>query len=230
MTSLALPSGPLTVIAIGAHPDDIEIGCGGTLLELTLGRQVDLRTLVLTGIPERQAEAVHAAAAFGASRPPTFGGLPDARLPQYWGDVKDALHAFRDDSPRPDLVFVPRADDAHQDHRLLGTMAPTVWRGPLVLHYEIPKWDGDLGRPNVYVPLSEATARRKVDLLEQSFPSQHDRDWWDDEFFLSIMRLRGAETQSRYAEAFSAAKLTISALPTTTSAPTPTQTTTTERP
>jgi hypothetical protein len=78
-----------------------------------------------------------------------------------------------------------------------------------VLHYEIPKWDGDLGRPNVYLPVSEAHARRKVELLNAVFPSQRDRDWWDDEFFLSIMRLRGAETQSRYAEAFSATKLTI---------------------
>lgn len=210
MTTLTLPSGPLVVLAVGAHPDDIEIGCGGTLLELASRREVDLRTLVLTGVPERQAEAERAADAFGASQPPVFAGLPDARLPEHWGAVKDAVHTFRDAGPRPDLVFVPRSDDAHQDHRLLGTMAPTVWRGPLVLQYEIPKWDGDLGRPNLYVPLPKRIARRKVELLHSSFPSQHDRDWWDDEFFLSIMRLRGAETQSRYAEAFFASKLTIS--------------------
>ncbi|MGN6205861.1 PIG-L deacetylase family protein [Humibacter sp.] len=221
MTALDLPPGPLTVFAIGAHPDDIEIGCGATLLSLASRGHVDLRTLVATGTPERQEEARRAAEAFGASREPVFGALPDARLPEYWGAVKDLLHAFRDDNPRPDVVFVPRSEDAHQDHRLLGSLVPTVWRGPLVLHYEIPKWDGDLGRPNVYVPVSEADASRKVGLLNSLFPSQHGRDWWDDEFFLSIMRLRGAEAQhgsgaadstgrqSRYAEAFSAAKLII---------------------
>ncbi|MGN6198942.1 PIG-L deacetylase family protein [Humibacter sp.] len=222
MSALGLPPGPLTMFAIGAHPDDIEIGCGATLLSLTSRGNVDLRTLVATGTPERQEEARRAAEAFGASREPVFGGLPDARLPEHWGAVKDLLHAFRDDNPRPDVVFVPRSEDAHQDHRLLGDLVPTVWRGPLVLHYEIPKWDGDLGRPNVYLPVSEADATHKVGLLNSLFPSQHGRDWWDDEFFLSIMRLRGAEAQqgprgdngerrgSRYAEAFSASKLIIS--------------------
>jgi LmbE family N-acetylglucosaminyl deacetylase len=210
MTFLALPAGPLSVLAAGAHPDDIEIGCGATLLTLAQRGDVEIRTLVLTGTPERESEARRAAEMFGASRPPAFVGLPDARLPEHWGPTKDALHAFREENPRPDVVFVPRPDDAHQDHRLLGTLAPTVWRGPLVLHYEIPKWDGDLGRPNVYVPLSDETAARKVKLLNAAYPSQHSRDWWDDEFFLSIMRLRGAETQRRYAEAFTAAKLTIS--------------------
>jgi LmbE family N-acetylglucosaminyl deacetylase len=209
MTTLGLPVGPLVVFAIGAHPDDIEIGCGATLLSLAERGDVEIRTLVVTGVPERQEEARRAASAFGASVEPVFGRLPDARLPEHWGAVKDLLHSFRDANPRPDLIFVPRSEDAHQDHRLLGTLAPTVWRGPLVLHYEIPKWDGDLGRPNVYLPVSEAHARRKVELLNAVFPSQRDRDWWDDEFFLSIMRLRGAETQSRYAEAFSATKLTI---------------------
>lgn len=210
MTALTLPAGPLTIFAIGAHPDDIEIGCGGTLLTLAERADVELRTLVVTGTPERRAEALQAARAFGASREPAFGGLPDARLPEHWGATKDVLHAFRDDNPRPHVVFVPRPDDAHQDHRLLGTMVPTVWRGPLVLHYEIPKWDGDLGRPNVYLPLTDETAARKVQLLNSSYPSQHSRDWWDDEFFLSLMRLRGAETQSRYAEAFTASKVTLS--------------------
>jgi LmbE family N-acetylglucosaminyl deacetylase len=213
MTSLSLPAGPLVVYAIGAHPDDIEIGCGGTLLTLARRGDVEIRTLVLTGTPEREAEARRAAGLFGATGDPMLGGLPDARLPEHWGAVKDLLHAFRDAGPRPDLVLAPRAEDAHQDHRLLGTMVPTVWRGPLVLHYEIPKWDGDLGRPNVYVPIDAGTARRKVELLNDAYPSQHARDWWDDEFFLGIMRIRGAETQSRYAEAFTSTKSTLSLEP-----------------
>jgi LmbE family N-acetylglucosaminyl deacetylase len=210
VSTITLSGGPLVVFAIGAHPDDIEIGCGGTLLTLGERGDVDVRTLVLTGTEERQAEAAAASRAFGVTPAPTFAGLPDTRLPEHWGAVKDALHAFREENPRPDVVFVTRFDDAHQDHALLGKLAPTVWRGSLLLHYEIPKWDGDLGRPNVYVPLRDEAAAHKVRLLNESFPSQHDRDWWDDEFFLSMMRLRGAETQHRYAEAFYGTKLALS--------------------
>jgi LmbE family N-acetylglucosaminyl deacetylase len=210
MTALTFPAGPLVVLALGAHPDDIEIGCGGTLLMLGERGDVDIRTLVLTGTSDRVTEAVVAAEAFGASQRPVFGELPDARLPEHWGAVKDLLHVFCDNAPRPHVVLVPRPDDAHQDHALLGQLAPTVWRGPLILHYEIPKWDGDLGQPNVYFPLSDTIAARKVRLLNDSFPSQRRRDWWDDEFFFGVMRLRGAEAQHRFAEAFTSAKLTIS--------------------
>lgn len=206
---LDLPPGPLLVLAIGAHPDDIEIGCGGTLLRLRERAGVEIRTLIVTGTPDRQKEALAAAVAFGAAEPPIFGGLRDTRLPADWDEVKDALHAFRDLHPNPAIVFVPRADDAHQDHALLGRLAPTAWRGALILHFEIPKWDGDFGRPNVYVPLSAETAHLKVSLLNEVFPSQHARDWWDDEFFLGLMRLRGAETQERYAEAFTSTKLSL---------------------
>lgn len=209
MTSLDLPSGPLRIAAIGAHPDDIEIGCGGTLLALAARPQVEIRTLVLTGTPEREAEARHAATLFGASGEPRFGQLADTRLPAVWNTVKDRLHEFRDEYPEPDIVFAPRPDDAHQDHSLVGTLATSVWRGPLVLSYEIPKWDGDLARPNTYVELSPEGARQKVERLNGAFPSQHARDWWDDEFFLSLMRLRGAEVQTRYAEAFFATKLSL---------------------
>lgn len=208
MTLLQLPDGPLTVAAIGAHPDDIEIGCGATLLTLAARGGVVIHPLVLTATPERAGEATAAAAAFGAL-PPVLTMLPDARLPEHWGAVKDALHEFRDRIPRPDIVFAPSPEDAHQDHRLLGTMVPTVWRGPLVLHYEIPKWDGDLSRPNVYSPVEPDVAARKIRLLDEAFPSQHSRDWWDEEFFLSLLRLRGAETQHRYAEAFHVRKLTV---------------------
>ena len=110
---------------------------------------------------------------------------------------------------RPDIVLAPRADDAHQDHRLVGQLASTVWRDALILHYEIPKWDADLLPPTHYVAVSETNARRKVELLNLSFPSQCQRDWWDDELFLGLMRLRGIETRSRYAEGFFAAKVAL---------------------
>jgi LmbE family N-acetylglucosaminyl deacetylase len=101
-------------------------------------------------------------------------------------------------------------DDAHQDHRLLGAMAPTVWRDALVLHYEIPKWDGDLGRSNCYVPISPELGQRKVSLLNKHYPSQQSRDWWDDETFFALMRIRGMERRSRYAEAFQTSKAVLS--------------------
>jgi LmbE family N-acetylglucosaminyl deacetylase len=209
MSGLVLPDGALTVIALGAHPDDIEIGCGGTLLTLLRREGVSVRTLVLTGTEERRAEAEAAASAVGASTPPVFGGFPDARLPEHWGAVKDTLHAFRDSGGTPDLIFAPRPDDAHQDHALLGSMVSTVWRGPLILHYEIPKWDGDAGRPNLYVPLTPETAEEKIRLLNESFPSQRGRGWWDDELFSSMLRLRGMECGSRSAEAFRVDKATL---------------------
>jgi LmbE family N-acetylglucosaminyl deacetylase len=109
----------------------------------------------------------------------------------------------------PDLVIAPSADDAHQDHRVIGELVPTVFRDQLYLAYEIPKWDGDLSRPTVYVPLSAEVARRKVELLNTCYPSQHHRDWWDDEVFLGLARLRGMECRAPYAEAFRCAKSVI---------------------
>ena len=109
-------------------------------------------------------------------------------------------------SGSPDLVIAPSVRDAHQDHRTIGEIVPTVFRDQLYLAYEIPKWDGDIGQPSVYVPLAPELARLKVELLHKSFPSQRDRDWWDDEVFLGLARLRGMECRAPYAEAFSCMK------------------------
>jgi LmbE family N-acetylglucosaminyl deacetylase len=199
---------PLSVLAIGAHPDDIEIGAGGTLLSLaqSYGR---LRAcyVVLTGPPERQLEAKAAAAEFlsGADLSVRLFDLPEGRLPAAWGHVKDAIEEVMS-SFRPDLVVAPQADDAHQDHRTIAEIVPTVFRDQLYLGYEVPKWDGDFGRPTVYVPLSAEVARRKVELLRKCFPSQRGRDWWDDDVFLGLARLRGMECRAQYAEAFACAK------------------------
>ncbi len=210
---LRLPDGPLTVACVAAHPDDVEIACGGTLLELAAGRgaagsAVTGHWLTLTGTDDRVAEAQAAAEAFLPGATTTFAGFADGYLPERWGDVKRALHDFAD-GICPDLVLVPWAGDAHQDHRLVARLAPTVWRSALLLHYEIPKWDGDVGRPQLYVPLDDATVRRKVDLLHASYPSQHTRDWWDDELFLGFARTRGMEAKTRYAEAFHVTKVAL---------------------
>jgi len=210
MLGLQLPHGPLEVLCLGAHPDDIEIGCGGTLLHLAARRGTDLRltALVLTGTPERVAESTAALEEILPSTKTNFVGLPDGRLPEHWNAVKDTLEGLAREC-RPRLVLAPRTDDAHQDHRLIGTLVPTVWRDALVLHYEIPKWDGDISSPSHYVPIDDATARAKVDLLNRSFGSQLAHDWWDEELFLGLMRVRGMECRSRYAEAFYAHKVLL---------------------
>jgi LmbE family N-acetylglucosaminyl deacetylase len=210
MRKLSLPSGPLQLVCLAAHPDDVEIAAGGTLLALAERGNVEGHWLTLTGSPERRAEAKSAASAFVPDSQSSFHAFPDGRLPAHWNEVKNIVHDFAATVPDADVLLAPRMDDAHQDHRLLGTMAPTVWRDALVLHYEIPKWDGDLGRSNCYVPITPAVGQRKVSLLNEHYRSQHDRDWWDDETFLALMRIRGMECRSRYAEAFQATKAVLS--------------------
>ncbi|MEX0429535.1 PIG-L deacetylase family protein [Nocardioides sp. DS6] len=208
MLGLHLPDGPLDVLCLGAHPDDIEIGCGGTLLRLATRPGLRLTTMVLTGTSDRVAESTAALEEILPAVKTHFPGLLDGRLPDHWNAVKDALEGLAREC-RPGLVLAPRTDDAHQDHRLVGTLVPTVWRDALVLHYEIPKWDGDVSAPTHYVPLDDTTARAKVDLLNRSFPSQHAHDWWDDELFLGLMRVRGMECRSRYAEAYHTHKVLV---------------------
>jgi LmbE family N-acetylglucosaminyl deacetylase len=205
---------PLSVLTIGAHPDDIEIGAGGTLLTLAESRPgLRARYVVLTGTEERQSEARNAAAAFlpGAELTVDLHHLPEGRLPAVWDRVKDILEAVAQ-TWAPDLILAPSCSDAHQDHRTIGEVLPTVFRNQLSLSYEIPKWDGDLGRPSIYFPLAPEVAQRKVELLHKCFPSQASRDWWDDEVFLGLARLRGMECRAPYSEAFTCTKAVVQPL------------------
>lgn len=199
------------VLVLGAHPDDIEIGCGGTLLTLA-ERHPDLTVtwVVATLSGDRRMEAHRAAELFMPGHKVEFieGGLPDGRLPGCWAGVKELLEGVAQGRSF-DAILAPSRTDSHQDHRTIGEIVPTVWRDQLVLSYEIPKWDGDLSRLNAFVPLTEDIVRRKVALLHEAFPSQHGRQWWDPEVFLGLARLRGVECQSRYAEAFSVDKVTL---------------------
>jgi len=209
---LGAPSGArLSVLAIGAHPDDIEIGAGGTLLTLA-GNQpgLQVRYVVLTGTADRQLEARNAASAFlpGAEVTIELHDMPEGRLPALWGEVKEILEEVAR-SCSPDIIIAPARGDAHQDHRTIGEITPSVFRDQLYLAYEIPKWDGDLSRPGIYFPLSAGVVRRKVELLHKAFPSQLARDWWDEEVFLGLARLRGMECRASYAEAFTCAKSLI---------------------
>jgi LmbE family N-acetylglucosaminyl deacetylase len=210
MRALRFDHGPFHVVAVGAHPDDIELGCGGTLLRLSARASVTFTYVLLSGSEARAEEARRAARVFARDAAVFQFALPDGRLPAHWGDVKQSLEDVAARVARADLVLAPRVDDAHQDHRLVGRLVPTVWRDALALHYEIPKWDGDMGMPAHYVTLTADDARRKVESLDAVFPSQRSRDWWDEELFFGLMRLRGMECRTRYAEAFWVSKAVIS--------------------
>jgi LmbE family N-acetylglucosaminyl deacetylase len=214
MLALELPAPterPFRLLAVGAHPDDIEIGAGGTLLRLAQDRPgIEARYVVLTGTDERRREAEDAARSFLSSAKLTLDllDLPEGRLPVAWSDVKDALEAVAG-SDKPDLIIAPSRLDAHQDHRTIGEIIPTVFRDTLVFSYEIPKWDGDLHQPSCYIPLTSQIAHSKVDLLHKCYPSQQHRDWWDNEVFLGLARIRGMECRAQYAEAFHCTKAVV---------------------
>ncbi|MER6748210.1 PIG-L deacetylase family protein [Streptomyces fungicidicus] len=210
---IRLGSGRLDrVVAVGAHCDDIAIGAGGTLLTLCQARPgVRVDALVLSGGGgEREEEERAALAAFcpGADLRLTVLKLPDGRMPAHWEEAKSAVEELRGRT-EPDLVLAPRTEDAHQDHRGLAKLMSTAFRDHLVLGYEIVKWDGDLGRMAAYQPLSPDLAERKVRLLQEHYPSQRHRPWYDREAFLGLARIRGIECHARYAEAFAVTKLTL---------------------
>jgi LmbE family N-acetylglucosaminyl deacetylase len=201
-----------SVALVGAHCDDIAIGAGATLMQLTRdhpGIVVDV--LVLTGAStEREVEEKNAFAAMCgvAEVRLTVADLPDGRLPEHWGAVKHRLAEFRRGC-EPDIVLGPQRGDSHQDHRLLAELMPTEFRDHLILGYEIPKWESDLPKPTVYRPIEAATAVEKSKLLHECYRSQLGRDWFDDDTFLGLMRLRGVQCHSRYAEAFVTEKTVI---------------------
>ncbi|GAA3246895.1 PIG-L deacetylase family protein [Nonomuraea helvata] len=200
------------VVALGAHCDDIAIGAGASLYTICRSRPgTRVHALVLSGGGSAREEEERAAlAAFcpGADLRLTVLKLPDGRLPAHWDEAKNALEDLRAQAD-PDLILAPWTGDAHQDHRGLAQLVPTVWRDHLTLGYEIVKWDGDLGRPSVYQPLDDEVAETKVRLLQEHYPSQRHRPWYDREAFLGLARIRGIECGARYAEAFHVNKLTI---------------------
>ena len=201
------------ILCLGAHCDDIEIGCGGTLLKLlesSPGVHVDW--IVFSSSAVREAEARAGAARFLAAagsanvvvesfRERYFPYVPE--LKEYF----DVLGA----TLRPDIVFTHFRDDLHQDHVLLANLVLNTFRDHLILEYEIPKWDGDLGRPAVFVPLGEEQVHAKVEAIWDAYESQRDKHWFTKETFLATMRLRGIECKapSGYAEAFHCRKLVL---------------------
>jgi LmbE family N-acetylglucosaminyl deacetylase len=203
---IGLPTGHLKSVAvIGAHCDDIAIGVGATLLEITHRHpDVIVHALVFTGGgTEREVEEKNAFAAMcgEAEVRLTVCDLPDGRLLQHWDAVKQRLADFRWGC-EPDVVFAPHRADHHQDHRVVAELTPTEFRDHLVFGYEILKWEADLPAPSVYLPIPAATAWRKTALLHDCYPSQTGCEWFDDDAFLGLMRVRGLQCRNKYAEAF----------------------------
>jgi LmbE family N-acetylglucosaminyl deacetylase len=211
---LAAPGDRLSVLCLGAHSDDIEIGAGGTLLSLQeRGVRLDVHWCVLSGVGERESEARNSASEFlsatGRSQIEIMS-FRDSFFPEQGDAIKSWFAALRE-RVDPDLIFTHRRGDAHQDNRHVCRLTWNTFRDHCILEYEIPKWDGDMGQPNLYVPISADALRKKIDLLSTHFGSQRSKQWFDPETFLGLARLRGMECRApeRYAEAFVGRKLAL---------------------
>jgi len=217
MINLTLDAGAAetpTILCLGAHSDDIEIGCGGTVLRLAeqYPRSV-FHWVVFSASGVREAEAMRAASLFvEASRlkGPVLMAFPDGFMPFAGAEIKKVFEGLKKEIS-PTLILTHTRRDAHQDHRLLAELTWNTFRDHLILEYEIPKYDGDMGRPNVFVPLEGSICETKVRHLMEAFQSQHSKRWFRQDTFLSLMRLRGMECNapSGYAEAFYGRKLVL---------------------
>jgi len=201
-----------SVVCVGAHSDDIEIGAGGAIAAIAAAKpEVSFTFVVLSADDRRAEEAVASAEALLGERVEVHvGGFNDGYLPyRDPAGVKDYFSAVL--PPHADLVFGPSHDDAHQDHRFVSDLLGEVYRDQVILGYEVVKYDGDLGRPNVYFPLTAEAARSKADHIRTYFGSQAAKPWFNDETFTSIMRLRGLESRAPegYAEAFYSPKVVV---------------------
>jgi LmbE family N-acetylglucosaminyl deacetylase len=205
-------STPVRVLCLGAHPDDIEIGCGGLILQLLhTHKRVAIDWVVFSAEGRREREAHRSAALFARSarhlRVLVFK-FRDGFFPYEGGAIKDVFESLKSDLD-PDLVLTHYRDDRHQDHRVISDLAWNTFRDHCVLEYEVPKYDGDLGVPNFFVPFDGQTCRRKVTFLRRAFGTQRNKHWFKDETFTGLMRLRGMECRAPegYAEAFYGRKI-----------------------
>ncbi len=198
---------PKRLLALGAHSDDIEIGCGGTLLRFAAERPgLEVLWVVFAATPERAVEARASAGAFlegVRSARVVVRDYRDGFLPYSAAAVKDEFEGLKREFD-PDLVFTHYREDRHQDHRLVSDLTWNTWRDHLILEYEIPKYDGDLGSPNFFCVLPAPTLERKVALLQRHFPSQASKPWFKADLFRAMARIRGMESSAPdgFSEAF----------------------------
>ena len=204
------PTNPLQVLCVGAHSDDIEIGSGGTILRLLAERpSTRVRWVVLSATEEREREARASAEAFlqdAAEATVAVERFQESYFPYLGAGIKDYFNELRT-RVEPDLVFCPHRHDEHQDHRMVAELVWNTFRDHLIAEYEIPKYEGDLGHPNLFVRLTRSIADRKLALLQEHFPSQHGKYWFRPETFSGMMALRGVEAGADLAEAFHVRKL-----------------------
>ena len=205
---------PLNVLCLGAHCDDIEIGCGGTLLELTRSRAVNCTWVVFCSNDIRSKEAQNCAESFlsdATCRDIRINSFRDGFLPYSAVQVKEYFESLKN-IVNPDLIFTHYRNDKHQDHRFLAELALNTYRDHLILEYEIPKYDGDLGQPNLHIPISQELVHDKVEAIYNYYVSQQGKKWFDTGLFRSLMRIRGMETNSPsdYAESFYIHKAVLS--------------------
>lgn len=205
----------LHVLCLGAHCDDIEIGCGGTLLKLIEAGAIEsILWVVFASNPARKEEAKTSADRFLEKVDQKEIQILSFRDAFLWASAVEIKEHFEKikTSFSPDVVFTHYRDDRHQDHRLISDYSWNTFRNHLILEYEIPKYDGDLGQPNTYVHLSESVVSKKISILLESFESQRGKHWFDEETFRSLLRIRGLESAAgdRYAEAFHARKMQLS--------------------
>lgn len=200
------------LLLLGAHCDDIALGAGGIVLQLCqANHSLRVTAAIMSGggsLREEEERSALEALCPKANLEVIVLDVPDGRLPAHWHRVKDAV----EDLGRrcaPDLIVGPSPHDAHQDHRGLARLIPTVFRNHLILGYEILKWDSDLVQPTVFVPLTQTVVEQKIELLNRYYGSQRNQIWFDDEVFRGLARIRGVQCRSRYAEAFHAQKLAI---------------------
>jgi LmbE family N-acetylglucosaminyl deacetylase len=216
MLDLVIKSGrgATRIVCIGAHCDDIEIGCSATLLAIQKRANVIIDWIVMSGSAERRAETRRAMQALvrpAARGELIFGEFSDGRFPAEYAAMKEFGEAAKRALKRTDVVLTHERDDRHQDHRLVNELAWNTFRDHVILEYEIPKWDGGLGNPNIFVPVTAAQAKRKIDVLLSAHKTQLRRDWFTRETFMALLRLRGIECRSPsgYAEAFHGRKLRL---------------------
>ena len=217
MLTLTLPehrSSPLKILCLGAHSDDIEIGCGGTILQrLSLCPNLDIVWVVFSSGRQREREARESAALFlkSAKRQKVvvknfrngFFPYEGAKIKEFFEEMKDQVD--------PDVIFTHYRNDRHQDHRTISDLTWNTWRHHLILEYEIPKYDGDLGSPNCFVPLSQQVCDRKIRHICDVFQTQRSKAWLTEDTFQALLRLRGVECAApdKYAEAFYCRKLIL---------------------
>jgi LmbE family N-acetylglucosaminyl deacetylase len=206
-------AGPLKILCLGAHSDDIEIGCGGTILRLLASQQeIDIVWVVFGAGSKREQEARASAALFlsqAKNKNIIVKSFRDGFFPFEGAQIKDFFEELK--STSPDLIFTHYRKDAHQDHRLIEELTWNTFRNHLILEYEIPKYDGDFGQPNIFVPLDQEIYKKKVRYLMEAFETQRSKQWFGEDTFLALMRLRGMEcvAPSGYAEAFYSRKLVL---------------------